>query len=136
MRGVRAAGPTSPVGRRRARASRDPGEGASFDLRKLDFVRQAREGISKLLESDNTYRAIAIHDDRMTEAVLCFDLTNATDLTLFAMAAFGELTGPRASDFHIALRMQFHFEGQALVWGRFAGKNNQQVTHAAAQTVA
>ena len=130
MRGVRAAGPTSPVGRRRARASRDPGEGASFDLRKLDFVRQAREGISKLLESDNTYRAIAIHDDRMTEAVLCFDLTNATsDLTLFAMAAFGELTGPRASDFHIALRMQFHFEGQALVWlwGRFAGKNNQQV---------
>ena len=101
--------------------------GAGFDLRKLHFVRLAREGVSKVLESDNTYRAIAIHDDRMTEAVPCFDLKYAADLTLFAMAAFGELTGPRASDFHIALRMHFQFEGEALVWGRFAGKNNQQI---------
>ena len=101
--------------------------GAGFDLRKLDFVRVAREGVSKVLEADNTYRAVAIHDDRMSEAVLCFDLNYAADLTLFAMAAFGELTGPRASDFHIALRLHFEFDGQVLVWARFAGKNNQQV---------
>ena len=63
----------------------------------------------------------------MSEAVLCFDLKYAADLTLFAMAAFGELTGPRASDFHIALRLHFEFDGQVLVWARFAGKNNQQV---------
>jgi hypothetical protein len=93
------------------------------------------EGVSKVLEADNTYRAVAINDDRMSEAVLCFDLKYAADLTLFAaadltlfaMAAFGELTGPRASDFHIALRLHFEFDGQVLVWARFAGKNNQQV---------
>ena len=101
--------------------------GAGFDLRKLHFVRVSREGVSKVLEADNTYRAIAINDERMTEAVLCFDLTYAADLTLFAMATFGELTGPRASDFHIALRLHFEFDGQVLVWARFAGKNNQQV---------
>ena len=64
--------------------------GAGFDLRKLHFVRLAREGVSKVLESDNTYRAIAIHDDRMSEAVPRFEhLKYAADLTLFAMAAFG-----------------------------------------------
>ena len=72
--------------------------GAGFDLRKLHFVRLAREGVSKVLESDNTYRAIAIHDDRMSEAVPRFEhLKYAADLTLFAMAAFGRARARRTS---------------------------------------
>ena len=103
--------------------------GAGFDLRKLDFVREARERIDKVLEQDHTHRALAANDRRMSEAVQCFDLRYAADFTLFTIAVFGELVAPRASDIFVALRRHFDSSDAYVrwVWLRFAGKNNQQV---------
>ena len=101
--------------------------GTDLNVRKLDCIKMARDAVTKALEANNTHRAIAIHDMRMREAVCVFDLSFAADRVLFAMATFGELMGPRASDFFIAQRCHFEELDSSLVWSRFSGKGNQKV---------
>ena len=100
--------------------------GTDLNVRKLDCIKMARDAVSKALEANNTHRAIAIHDMRMREAVCVFDLSFAADRVLFAMATFGELMGPRASDFFISQRSHFQELDSSLVWSRFSGKGNQR----------
>jgi hypothetical protein len=101
--------------------------GAGFNLRKLDFIRSARERVDKVLDPNAQHRAISINDKRMSEAVKVFDLAWAADHVLYSAATFGELLGPRASDFYIGMRRHFIVNFGEMVWARFSGKNNQKV---------
>lgn len=46
---------------------------------------------------------------------------------MMAMTAFGEIAGPRYSDYFVAIRSHFELVFAFLNWYRFAGKNNKQV---------
>ena len=81
--------------------------GPGFNIRKMAWVKVARTKTTRVLERNNTFRAMTIHDGRMYEAYQCFDGAYASDSWLMAQSNVSEYHGLRASCVYLHLRQHW-----------------------------
>lgn len=97
------------------------------NITKLALVKKALKTVKGMLGSDNVFRAIALHDELMTEAWLCLDPSYAADSLLMALSGVGEVMGARFSNYFIWLQKHL---SEAQTGGvrisYFVAKNNQE----------